>query len=103
MKYIISENRLSEFINSYLESFLSTKAISHSDPWIIISQAAQGDDEIWADYMEHDYTDGRLWVNKVFLRDFMDLFGFRDKESALSFIKNWFENKFEVEVKFVET
>lgn len=102
MKYIISENRLSEFINSYLESFVSNKAVTHSDPWIIISQASQGDDENWADYIEHDYTDGRLWVNKEFLKGFMDLFGFRDKESAQDIIKNWFENKFEVDVKFVE-
>lgn len=102
MKYIISENRLSEFINSYLESFVSNKAVTHSDPWIIISQAAQGDDENWDDYMEHDYTDGRLWINKIFLKGFMDLFGFRDKESAQDIIKNWFENKFEVDVKFVE-
>ena len=102
MKYIISENRLSEFINSYLDTFVSNKAVNYVDPFIIISQQNQGDDENWADYMEHDHIDGRLWINKDFLKGFMDLFGFRDRESAQDFIKNWFENKFEIEVKFVE-
>lgn len=101
MKYIISESRLNEFINSYLELFVYNKAVTHSDPWIIISQAAQGDDENWADYMEYDYTDGRLWINKSFLQIFTDSFGV-DEQHTRQIISDWFSNKFDVEVKFTE-
>lgn len=102
MKYIISENRLTEFIISYLNSFVENKAVSYLDPFIVISQANQGDDELWDDYMEYDYTDGRLWINKSFLKDFIDLFAFKGIEDARTSISKWFENKFDVEVKFVE-
>ena len=102
MKYIISENRLTEFIISYLNSFVENKAVSYLDPFIVISQANQGDDELWDDYMEYDYTDGRLWINKIFLKDFIDLFAFKGIEDARTSISKWFENKFDVEVKFVE-
>lgn len=101
MKYIITENRLNQFITEYLNSFVDSKAITKSSPFIIISQPNQGDDEVWDDYMEYDWTDGRLWVNKKFKKNLIDLFGMSEPKTH-DFIKNWFENRFNVEVEFVE-
>lgn len=102
MKYIISENRLTEFIRNYLETFVANKVVVNTDSFVVISEPVYGDEENWADYMEYDHTDGRLWINRSFLENFMNLFGFSDKKSAQDFIKDWFENKFGVNVKFVE-
>lgn len=102
MKYIISESRLHEIITDYLDTFIQHKAVSHLSNYIVISQQNQGDDEIWADYMEYDYVDGRLWINREFLSNITDLF-FKDKDDAKKFIANYFENKFGAEVKFVES
>lgn len=103
MRYIISESRLHEFINDYLNSFVERKDVSHSDPYIIIAEPNQNDDEAtWIDYMEYDFTDGRLWINKNFLTNISDLF-FKDKDDAMKFMADWFDNKFDVEVKFVQS
>lgn len=103
MKYIISEIRLNEFMKSYLESMLDTKAITTPDPYIIVSErpADENEDESWIDYMEYDHTDGRLWLMKEFLENFMDIFAL-EKEQAQEFISKWFEQKFDVEVNFVD-
>jgi len=102
MKYIISESRFKEYMKSYLESWVSTKHVNTHHDFILIQQPAEGD-ENWDDYMEYDFTDGRLWVNRNFLYMFMSPFPFKDATEAQMFIKDWFENKFNVEVNFVES
>lgn len=101
MKYVITESRLDEFLASYLDSWIENKAVTHSSPFIIIAQQAQGDDELWSDYMEHDWTDGRLWVNRDLKRNLMDISN-KNEEELKKFLKRWFENKFDVEVEYVE-
>ena len=101
MKYIISESRVFDFMRSYLDTFADTKAVSEPNPFIVIAQPSQGDDEQWDDYMEYDHTDGRLWINKSFLSQFCDIFGLNNQE-ARTFISDWFESRFEVKINFVD-
>lgn len=101
MKYVISENRLTQFMNDYLNTFVDSKVAYTSDPYLIVSQPNQGDDEIWEDYMEWDRIDGRLWINKSFYRNLKDLFGMEDSKLQ-NFIADWFENRFNVQVKFIQ-
>ena len=97
MKYIISENRLHEFMASYLDSLLRDKVISHEDHYIVISD--KSDDDEWNDIMEFDHSEARLWINLTFLEHFDDLFG-RGPEESLNFIARWFEEKFNVKIKY---
>lgn len=101
MKYTISQQRLMEFIDSFLKGFLSKCAIYSPDSFILISQKVGDDDDSWVEYMEYDYSDGRLWVNKEFTKRFIDLFNFGIEDTRY-LIKRWFEKEFDVEVKFVE-
>ncbi len=96
MNYIISESRLHEFMSSYLDNYQSSK---HLD-FILISQPI--DEDNWTDLMEYDYTDGRLWINREFLKNFSDIFAL-GSEYAKNFITNWFENKFGVKASFTES
>lgn len=103
MKYIISESRLHQFINDYLDSFVERNNVSRPDPFIVISEPSQNDvDTTWEDYMEYDFTDGRLWINRDFVTNISNLF-FKDKDDALKFVVDWFEDKFDVEVEFVQS
>ena len=43
MKYIISESRLSEFMNDYLDSFLEEKIVSRVDHYIVVSDNVESD------------------------------------------------------------
>lgn len=103
MRYIISESRLHEFINEYLETFIESRAVSKFDSFILISEKISPEDDEWVDYMEYDYSDGRLWINQSFLKGFVDLFAFKDGESAQKFIKKWFEKKFGVKIKYCQS
>lgn len=103
MRYIISESRLHEFINQYLETFLESRAVSQFDSFIVVSEKISPEDDEWVDYMEYDSSDGRLWINQSFLKGFVDLFAFTDGESAQEFIKTWFEKKFGVKIKYCQS
>jgi hypothetical protein len=101
MKYIITESRLTQFMKDYLNSFVDSKVAYTSDPYLIVSEPNQGDDELWEDYMEWDRTDGRLWVNKSLYKNLLDLFAMEENELK-KFIVEWFENRFNVQVKFIQ-
>lgn len=101
MNYIISENRLSHFIERYLDNFVKSKVFRTIDPYIVVSEINPDDDNNFIDFMEHDRIDGRLWINKLFLESFMKLFAM-DKQSSQKFISDWFSDRYGVQVKFVE-
>jgi len=102
MKYIISESRLNEFMNEYLNSFLEEKIVSRVDHYIVVSDNVESDGDEWRDVMEFDRNDGRLWVHHDFLRQFDDLFG-RGPQESMNIITNWFENHFDVKSKYQES
>jgi hypothetical protein len=99
MKYIIRESRLDHLMTEYLNSWIETKLKSRDSNFIIFSDKV--DDEEWEDTMEYDSSDGRLWVNRNLIRFLVDLFG-KNQVETMTFVGKWFENKFDVEVKYVE-
>ena len=100
MKYIITENRLNEFMTQYLDSWLSTKHSYNFEEFIIIEYSFGQDDVSDSIVMEHDNTDGRLWFDNDFRKKLTDLFN-KSTEEINHFVREWFENKFGVEVKYV--
>lgn len=83
---------------SFLDTWVSSKAVSTYTDFILIQQPAQGD-ENWDDSMEYDFSDGRLWINREFYYNFCDLFAM-DIPQAGDIIQKWFESRYNVEVKF---
>lgn len=102
MKYIISEARIEKFMKSYLDNFLETKVMYKQDPFIVIEDHYIDDYQASPQYMEHDRTDGRLWVNRKFLEGFCKIFGC-SREYGIYFITHWFEDKFDVDVRFLDS
>lgn len=102
MKYIITENRLDNFMMSYLDTLVESKDVRMLDSFIVISEKVFADEEEWWDIMEFDKIDGRLWLSEKFVRNFDDLFG-RGREETIKIITKWFENKFNVESEYQET
>jgi hypothetical protein len=100
MKYLISESRLQEFINRYFDNMMDQSIVLRNDPYIYLERPDEDGEDIFQ-YMEWDRTDGRLWINRIFLETVMDTFGF-DKDQTRDLIGNWFEKEFDVKVKFFE-
>lgn len=101
MKYIITEGRLNNFMSEYLDSMIKDKIVSNSNPFIIISDNIQNEDDTWNDIMEFDNTDGRLWINNQFKKFMSDLFAMSVLD-IIPFMTKWFENRFNVEVEYTE-
>ena len=101
MKYIITESRLDKFLAKYLDSWVEDMAVTKSSPFIIISRKISPYEDDWEDSMEHDFTDGRLWVNRTLQRNLMDLSN-KNEDELKEFLKKWFENKYDVDVEYVE-
>ena len=103
MKYVITENRLENFFKNYLDSFLDSKIISDlGGNFIVVASKINDNDDTWEDFMEYDRSDGRLWINRDVLKSMNDIFNF-DKEKIVKIIREWFENKFNVEIKYFES
>ena len=95
----ISESIPDELKKRYIDKFVSRNEIHNLGNYIVISQETAGDD--WIDYIEYDFSDGRLWINRDVVRRFSDWFGEDDKET-IDFFKNWFEKRFDVDIKYTE-
>lgn len=87
---------MTEYLNGWVES----RTFHHSSPYLMIEEPS---DEVgeWDIVMEYDTTDGRLWVGKKITKLLMDLFGKNQIETRV-FVGEWFGNKFNVDVEFVE-
>jgi hypothetical protein len=101
MKYVISENRLNQFIIDYLNDIIERKVVNRLHPYIVISQRIGDDEDDWEDIIEFDHTDGRLWVNRNLQKMLTDMFAL-SQERMKVLLKQWFENKFNVKIEFVE-
>ena len=102
MKYIITENRLNQFILDYLEDLVGRKVVNRLHPYIVVSQQIGADEDDWEDIMEFDHTDGRLWVNRNFMKKLTDIFGLSTGRMKV-LIKQFFQDKFNVKIEFVES
>ena len=102
MKYIITENRLNQFIIDYLDDLIGTKVVNRLHPYIVVSQQIGDGEDEWEDIMEFDHTDGRLWVNRNFMKKLTDIFGLSSGRMKV-LLKQLFQDKFNVKIEFVES
>jgi hypothetical protein len=100
MNYSISETRLHQFIKKFFDRFFNHKIFHNPDSFLLYSEEVG--DEQWSDIMEYDFSDGRLWINKDYVIYFSDLFG-QDTEFIKEFLADWFTNKHNVEIKYIES
>lgn len=98
MKFIISENKLNQLRDKFLNSYVTLGDIRTFDSFIVIEDPSA--DEFDEPNFEYDYSDGRLFVNKNLRNIFSNLFGLNKEESNRVF-KEWFESKFNVDIKFL--
>ena len=99
MKLLITESKLQKLQYSYLDSL---DQISFTDPYIIIWGDDSEEYEINTTLIEYDYSDGRLFIDIDFLKKFESHFVYGDANGC-EIITKWFENKFDVEVKYCDT
>ena len=104
MKIIITESqrvKIKKHLSDYLEKQMEPKPSIDGNfiiLWEKYKNSVNDEDEDVA--MEYDYSDGRLYIG-LFLRRKLWWFPFKDTEELNQFLKDWFEKKFNVEVKFV--
>ena len=105
MKVIITESQkkklLNDFIKSLVDDTLDENEPSYVDYYIVIWDKRN----VWnidnEPFIEYDKSDGRLWISKKYLNNLESWFPIK-KEKVLDMIKNSFENKFNVDVKYIE-
>ena len=104
MKIIITESqrvKIKKHLSDYLEKQMEPKPSIDGNfiiLWEKYKNSVNDEDEDVA--MEYDYSDGRLYIG-LFLRKKLWWFPFKDTKELNEFLKNWFEKKFNVKVKFV--
>jgi hypothetical protein len=101
MKIIIRESKIEMLMTDYLNSWVESKNILNYRDFILIQEKAGFDEDEWRDWMEYDFTDGRLWINNDFKRFLSDLFA-KSVLDIIPFLTEWFENKFNVKVEYTE-
>jgi len=101
MKIIIKESKIDMLMTEYLNSWVENTSVSNHRDFIIIQQKSNFDEDEWTDWMEYDFTDGRLWINNDFKRFMSDLFA-KSVLDIIPFVTEWFEDKFNVEVEYTE-
>ena len=102
MKIIITENKLHKLQINHLDNMLRG-GVTEFDNFIIIYYYDTSDDyENSEVLMEYDYEDSRLYVDHSFLKNFAKVYVPKEEEAPFV-IKDWFENYFGVEIKYVQT
>ena len=88
-------------MTNHLNQFMDSRDVSKFDNFIIISET----DELY-DFnnvsIEYDYEDVRLFIDEYFLKDFVSWFPL-DEEDSQEFIKDWFEETFNVKVEYTQS
>ncbi len=102
MKVMITENKLHKLQTNHLDNMLRG-GVSEFDNFIIIYYYDTADDYEYSDIlMEYDSEDGTLYVDNKFLSDFSHTY-FPYEEDAQIVLGKWFEDKFGVKVKYMES
>lgn len=102
MNYLVTYPQLRKFMTEYLNDLLNQFSVSEIDSFIIIDYNYNEPDEYSIDNiaMEYDSDDGRLFIDKNFLDKFSIWFPL-DMEQIKEFIKDWFEDMYNVKIKYV--
>lgn len=105
MKYVIPNERLVKLMTDYLNDFMDNCEVSKFDSFITLSKWVRNNNIVnynnlleYNDILvEYDSSDGRLWIGTDIFRNFTNWFPIHPID-AEEFIKDWFENTFDVEV-----
>jgi hypothetical protein len=98
MKLIVSNHQLYKVLTSYLNSVASGN-VEYPGNYIVVYYDGDEDSEV---VMEFDKDSGnKLSIHKPFINTFVSLCPF-NIEQAQEFIKEWFENEFNVTIDSVE-
>ena len=102
MNYLVTYPQLRKFMTEYLNDLLNQFSVIEIDSFIIIDYNYDEPDEYSIDdiAMEYDSDDGRLYIDKNFLDKFSIWFPL-DMEQIKEFIKDWFEDMYNVKIKYV--
>ena len=100
---LIFESELDNFVVNYLNGSMDKYSVGKWDSFIVIQKAEVDDDDIEDSIvLEFDSFDDRLYISKEYIRDFLTWFPI-DVEKCKKMIKDWFEERFEVKIKKVDT
>jgi len=103
MKYIITESKLDMLMTNYMDNFLASKKVSDGGDVLIIYDNL-GEDYEYEEEVSIDYTYDNSYMSiRMDLIDMFKSMFSRDIEQTKEFIKNWFENKFNLKVEYVNT
>jgi hypothetical protein len=100
MNYAIPNERLNNLMSDYLNDFMDGCNVSKFDSFIALSKKNHDDFEYTEVLMEYDYSDSRLWMDTNTVNNFITWFPISRPE-AKKFIKDWFENTFNVKISYV--
>ena len=97
MNYIIPNERLKKLMTDYLNRFKNECRVSKLDGFISLSKKLRNNLIFYSVLVEYDSSDGRLLIDRDVLDNFMSWFPIYP-DDAEDFIKDWFENTFDVKV-----
>ena len=90
-------------MTDYMDNFLASKKVSDGYDVLLIYDEL-GEDYLYDEEVSIDYTFNNSYMSiRMDLIDMFKTMFSRDIEQTKEFIKNWFENKFNLEVGYVET
>jgi hypothetical protein len=103
MKDIITESKLDMLMTDYMDHVLAGKKVSDGGDVLLIYDDLGEDYEFEEEVsINYTYDDSEMSIRMDLINLFTSMFS-RDIEQAKEFIKNWFENKFNLEVGYVDT
>jgi len=103
MKYKIKNKQLYNLMINYLNNFKDNRDVEKFSNFIVILEPYINDNDGYNNVViEYDDEDGRLLIIKDVLDNFMSWFPL-DEEDSQVFIKNWFEETFNVKVKYIQS
>lgn len=102
MNYLVTHPQLRKFMTEYLNDLLNQFSVSEIDSFIVIDYNYPIPDPHSIDdiVMEYDSDDGSLYIDNDLLDKFTSWFPLDMKQSK-SFIKDWFEDMYNVKIKYV--
>jgi len=103
MKYIITESKLDMLMTEYMDHVLAGKKVSDGDGFLLIYDDL-GEDYLYEEevVIDYNYDNSEMSIRMDLINMFTSMFS-RDIEQTKEFIKNWFENKFNLKVGYVDT
>lgn len=99
MEYIITKAQLYRVMTKFLNNFKNTHEETFFEDFIWLSKPSTEDFIL---DMQYEYNNGNLTIDIDWLENLMSWFPI-NKEDAEDFIKDWFEQSYDVTVQSVES